>query len=191
MKAETANRLTNSLTFAAQGKPQLPAGWVAPNQMESPSQKSNPVLSSIPPITSPALTGRIGRAIGIVRFSEQATEGGAEGLRWVGVERGQAAAILLRSLRIPEPNPRNATYPEPPARNCLLVRNFKLVEEPRGCGVIVIRRSSRGAARRTICYKILFSFQVKKQSLVRAWLVVCSCLGKVRVVPLTFEKSEG
>jgi len=74
-----------SLCFAAQGKPQLPAGWVAPNQMESPSQKSNPVLSSIPPDHQSGpnwnRTGRIGRGDRdreVRRASDNGTGGGVE-----------------------------------------------------------------------------------------------------------------
>jgi len=121
MKAETANRLTNSLTFAAQGKPQLPAGWVAPNQMESPSQKSNPVLSSIPPDHQSGpnwnRTGRIGRGDRdreVRRASDNATGGDPSSITSNSGAKSEKRDGIRR------------THP-PPARNCLLASDFQVV----------------------------------------------------------------
>ena len=134
MKAETANRLTNSLTFAAQGKPQLPAGWVAPNQMESPSQKSNPVLSSIPPDHQSGpnwnRTGRIGRGDRdreVRRASDNGTGGGVEvGGSRKGTGGGDPSSITSNSgAKSEKRDGIRRTHP-PPARNCLLASDFQV-----------------------------------------------------------------
>lgn len=139
------------------GRSRFPAGWLGPRkQNEIAKSKSDPVLSSIPLITSPVLIGikvaesggAKGSPPGIVVFSEQATEL-AKGLRWVGVERGQGGdpppSITSNSGAESERRDGIGRTQSHPPEICLLVSVGRRIK-----GVIAICRFFEGSGEKEL-----------------------------------------